>query len=290
MDPETAAGHRYFYDEGTHVYFGYDILMQHDAQTDTFRVNCYELSIGPLDFAEAAPAPVNPAEWKKLPLPALPAPQVVRPGDALSVEVFADPNTGRKLVDTVRIQQGMQNLIMQSLQQPNAAVLQQLQRLNATRFQVYRRAPGGSVPAAAPAPTVSGTARDFSVEDAELRLAQARVEINGTPQELLGSARAASGTLVWFYLPHRGRYILSLAPRPELGFVKAGEVRGGVITFTLDKDQFTLETPAMVASGDAPYILYVLHDPDWEPTAQGQAGYLLIGSVSPGELAALTRK
>jgi hypothetical protein len=69
-------------------------------------------------------------------------------------------------------------------------------------------------------------------------------------------------------LPHRGRFILSLAPRSELGFSKAGEVRGGVITFTVGKDAFTLESPTMIVSGNAPYIVYVLHDADWEPSAR----------------------
>jgi len=283
----ATAGHRYFYDEAAHLYFGYDILIQQDAQTDNYRVNWYELSIGPLDLAQASPASINPTEWKKLALPALPAPQMVHAGDAMPIEVVVDPNTGQKLVDTMRIHQGPPFLRMQTIgSQPNAAGLQQLWTQQLQGIMTLRT----GAPNSGAVPTVSGTARNFSVEDAELRLAQTRVKINGVPQEFPGASRVASGTLVWFYLPRRGRFILSLAPRPELGFVKAGEVRGGAVTFTVGKDEFTLESPAAIASGDAPYILYVLQDPQWEPTAQGQGGSLLVGSVSPRELAALQGK
>lgn len=100
----------------------------------------------------------------------------------------------------------------------------------------------------------------------------------------------ATGTLVWFYLPKRGRYILSLVPRPELGFAKVGEVRGGTIRFQMAGDEFALESYTPVAPGSAPYTLYVLHDGDWEPTARNQVDQSLTGSVSPGELAALLKK
>jgi hypothetical protein len=34
----------------------------------------------------------------------------------------------------------------------------------------------------------------------------------------------------------------------------------------------------------------VLHDPEWEPTSQGQVGRLQIGTVAPGEIASLMKK
>jgi hypothetical protein len=95
--------------------------------------------------------------------------------------------------------------------------------------------------------------------------------------------------LVWFYIPGRGRYILSLVPRPELEFHKAGEVRGGRITLTLNGDAITLECFSEIATGHAPYNLYVLRDSKWEPTAQAQKGQLAIGSVDAEELVMLKR-
>jgi hypothetical protein len=116
------------------------------------------------------------------------------------------------------------------------------------------------------------------------------VTVNGTPVgSSLRSGQGATGTLVWFYLPKRGRYILSLAPRPELGFGKAGEVRGGAIRFKMEGDEFVLETFTPVAPGNAPYVLYVLHDREWEPTSRNQLDQSLTGSVSPAELLALLK-
>jgi hypothetical protein len=83
---------------------------------------------------------------------------------------------------------------------------------------------------------------------------------------------------------------LSLAPRPDLNFKLAGEVRGGAIAFSLGDDSIRLESPNPIATGDAPYNLYVLRDPEWEPTAQAQKGQFAAGSVSPGELAELKRQ
>jgi hypothetical protein len=282
MTAPFSIGHRYFYNEAAHTYFGYDVVIQPEQQADTFRVNFYDLSIGPLDFQNASPDSLDPTQWKKLPLPALPAPKLMQASDTVITPVFVDPDTGQKLIDSMSIVP-MPQLIRRL--QSNAAVQQMQQQMQ--NLVMVRN---GMVTSTRSAPTVSGTARDYSVDDAEMRIQQARVTVNGTPQQLAGGSRAASGTLVWFYLPKRGRYILSLAPRRELGFVKAGEIRGGVVTFKEGNDEIVLESPITIASGDAPYILYVLHDPEWEPTAQGQSGSLLLGSVSSREIAALTRK
>ena len=141
-----------------------------------------------------------------------------------------------------------------------------------------------------PVPTVAGTARDFSAADAELQLLRPRVTLNGTIQSTSGAAPIVRGSLVWFYLPKRGRYVLSLASRPDLDFKLAGEIRGGAATLTRGNDSIKLECLAPIATGDAPYNLYVLYDPEWEPTAQAQKGQFATGSVAPGELAALKPK
>jgi len=138
-------------------------------------------------------------------------------------------------------------------------------------------------------PTVAGPAREFSVEDAELRIGQFRISVNGTSETPPKSAAASTGALVWFSLPNRGRYVLSLAPHPDLGFTKTGEVRGGVVTFSLGGETIKLECPNAIAPGDSAYNLYVLHDPLWEPTAQAQRSDVQYGSVDIGELTKLMR-
>ena len=92
---------------------------------------------------------------------------------------------------------------------------------------------------------------------------------------------------IWLYLPGRGRYVLSLAPRLGLDFKQSGEVRGGAITFAVDGDSIRLESFIPFAAGDTPYLLYVLHDPQWEPTSEKQKGAPNIGTVGAAELSAL---
>ena len=203
-------------------------------------------------------------------LPAMPDPKVVHEGDVISVELTTAA-TGEKLIDDIEVRPFAQRLTLaQSPIRPNFGPPSLGNR---------------------PVPTVSGTARDFSIADAELQLAQPRVTFNEAAQDTnTRGAPAVRGSLVWFYLPGHGRYILSLAPRPELDFRPAGEVRGGAVTFTLGQDSIKLECATPVATGDSPYNLYVLHDPEYEPTAQAQKGRFALGTVGAAELAALNRR
>ncbi len=265
MGPSYAVMHRYFHDPRTHTYFGYDVVTETGPQPDTYRIRFFELGIGALDVVGGAL--VDPSDWTKLPLGNLPAARVVQIGDTISIELWSDPDTGQRLTDYIHIRQRPQ--------------------LGGMISSIGALRPGGiAAPVPRPVPTVSGVARDFRAEDAELRLTQPSIKMNGVAQD---SPRvpAVNGVLVWFYVADHGRYVLSLAPRPELGFEKAGEVRGGAITFTLGKDQFTLECPVAVAPGYAPYVLYVLHDAEWKPTSTSQGGRVLVGSVSPAEISSL---
>jgi hypothetical protein len=265
--------HRYLYNEDDQTYFGYDVRVELDPQNPggPWHVTFSDLSIGPIDaipFLQRG----NPAAWKKISI-ALPAPQTMKSGDSIRIELWADPAAGQKLADLVRISQAPSMF--------SSTVNQQLAAFN-SRVGAAGRSPARSIP------TVSGDARGFSAEDGEMHLAQVSLTVNG---ELQPPGRTtASGTLVWFYLPDHGRYILSLAPRPELGFVKAGEVRGGAVTFTVGNDKFLIESPVAITTGNSAYFLYVLHDTAWEPTAKNQGDRVQFGSVNPRELVLLQKK
>ena len=274
----ASIGHRYFYDESAHLYFGYDIVIQPEEQVDSYRVTFGNLSMGPLDFPSQSADSLDPSLWKMAPPKELPPAQVVRAGNAMSITVFGDPDTGRKLIDTVTV-----------VSMPPAPPRGYPGNGREMWQWAHTLARSGSPVPARQASTFSGSARQFIAEDAEMRLQVRRIVINGTADRNAEMARNVSGSLVWFYAPGHGRYILSLTPRPDLGFVPAGEVRGGLIAFTVDKDEVVVESPTMIAPGDAPYLLYVLHDREWAPTARGQMGQLLSGSVSPRELAAIAR-
>ncbi len=270
-----SATHRYFRDDSNLTYVGYDVLLEQGSQPDEFKISFLELGLGPVDFAMSPNGAVSPTAWKKLTPPPLPPPRTVHAGDTLDVPVWVDGKTGEKLIDVVHVQTTLSALTPQ---------------IFSGTPPILRAAPM-PVRAAPAVPTVEGTAREFRAADAEMHLVQPRVTVNGDAEtSLVRAGNAATGTLVWFYLPKRGRYIFSLVPRPELGFAKAGELRGGALRFSMDGDVFLVETYQPIAPGSAPYIVYAMHDKDWEPTARNQAERLLFGSVSPAELASLLKK
>jgi hypothetical protein len=247
-----------------HEYFGYEVLLV-EQQSGTYLATFGKL---PLTSMEASASAAGNDQWSIQPI-VLPEPRVVHNGDVIAIELMTDAATGDKLIEDLTIQPYNQRA---SIGSP----------------LLGRGGPGQ--PGDRAVPTVEGSARDFSAADAEMRLTQPRVTLNGTVQPAAGRVTPnVTGNLVWFYIPGRGRYILSLIPRPELDFHKAGEVRGGRITLTLNGDAITLECFAEIATGHAPYNLYLLRDSKWEPTAQAQKGQLAIGSVAAEELAMLKR-
>jgi hypothetical protein len=249
-------------DKPSRIYFGYELLIE-QQQPGTYLATFGNLGVTPLDLAAGtlpkAAAGKIAQGWTQLPLPSVPEPRTVHDGETLTIELFSDPVTGRKLFDDIGI-----------------------------------NPPGIHIPGAGPArpvPTVEGAARDFSSADAEFLLLEPRVTLNRKPQISTGPAiKSVRGPLVWLYLPGHGRYVLSLMPRAGLDFKRAGEVRGGVVTFNVDGDAIKLECTNRIAAGEAAYHLYVLQDRAWEPASEKQKDQPGTGTVSAAELAALNQK
>jgi len=272
--------HRYLYDDTHDVFLGYDLLIQSQPQADTFLASFLELGIGALELPSLAghPRAQDPGEWTKLPLDKYPSRQLIHVGDVITVDVWTAPDTKQKIKDEIRIDAILVDAIAGTITPQGSSV--------PARVVVPARAATGRGLAFTP-PTVAGRVRGFSVEDAEMRIGPFRISVDGIVETPPKIATASTGALVWFSLPNRGRYVLSLLPHPTLGFTEAGEVRGGVALFTLAGTTIKLECPAAIAPGYAAYNLYVMHDPQWEPTAQSQRRDIQYGSVDIEELAKL---
>jgi hypothetical protein len=119
-----------------------------------------------------------------------------------------------------------------------------------------------------------GTPRDFTVEDVPLTLASPKILLNGKQLEAEGGTGEISGEAVYFYLPGHGRYAMSLAPNPELGFRNLGEVRGSTISFRNGSDTWTVACKRPIAPGGGVFNLYVYPDPAWRPST-GEDSYHL---------------
>ena len=247
--------HRIMLDRSRRVYFGYDVAIEPLADADTYRVRFAPLALSSglasRLFGEDA------AAWKPLTTPAFPAPSVVRRDEVLGLNLLTNAGTGQKIVDYVTIQEA------------------------GTGF-------GFEPPHPREFSFASGSPRDFSVQDAELRIREPRLSVNGrlepsTDRYFGGEA----GSIVWLYVPQRGRFLLSLMPSPELGFRQAGEVRGSSLRFNAGSDTISVNTAGTIVSGQAAFNLYVLQDSAWVPTYQNaNRDAFTMGAMDRSELAA----
>jgi hypothetical protein len=234
---------RVMLDRSRRSYFGYQVTVEPLPDSNTFRV-----TFGPLSMTPEVSRIIqteNSGMWAAwsgwIPdaraASSFPPAQTVRAGDVIALDLLTHGETGQKIVDYVTIQEP---------------------QLGTGTFN--------------PDPLrdfsyVAGSPRDFTVDEAPLRIKAPRLRINGKLDET--STRynlEVAGAAIWFYTANRGRFILSLAPNRALGFRKAGEVRGSSLTFTIGADTFTIESASRIATGEWPYNLYVLPDPTWRPT------------------------
>ncbi len=126
--------------------------------------------------------------------------------------------------------------------------------------------------------------RDFSVADVQLRLDDLRISVNGTVLD--ASTRVGgsiSGAALWFYLPARGRFVMSLLPNPKLGFRRAGEVTNALLSFTDGSDRYDIKSTSRIAPASGRFNLYVLRDPEWRPTEGESNSPLVVGAAARAE-------
>ena len=188
----------------------------------------------------------DPETWSPLPLPKYPPPQTLHDGDKLQFELMTNPNTGQRIVEHIEL------------------------RLTNTPVD-----PAG--------PTVSP--RDFRADDVDFELNGFLFTINGKPVDDAPRSVSMRGSPLWIYMPKRGRYVFSLAPRPDLGFQRAGQIFGSLMEFRVAGEEFRIKANRNIVPGDGTYHLYVHHDPSYRP--QGE-DHLILGVG--GTLESLVRR
>jgi hypothetical protein len=182
----------------------------------------YQVTIEPLSLrGEELKLGRNVIATTPLLLPKYPPPQIVEDGDTIVLDLLVSPDGRQRVVDYIQVE---------TLRDPR--------------------------PAAATAEP-----RDFTLDDGPLSFEfriPTKLLLNG--QEFPGphGMTGKPGATLWFSIPNRGRYILSLASRD--GFVKAGAIRGNVIAFRDGTDVFELRTSGPIAGAGASWNLYLLHD------------------------------
>jgi hypothetical protein len=89
--------------------------------------------------------------------------------------------------------------------------------------------------------------------------------VNDRGLELSKDLKQVRGKIVWIYVPNQGRYLISLAPRTELGLKLEGEVSGTSLKFRAGDDGIRVDSGEKILAGSATYNLYVLSQPRWLP-------------------------
>lgn len=219
---------RVLLDRPQKTYFGYNVRIE-AASDRTFRITFQRLTMSPELQRTLGD---DHATWKALPAPAFPAPRTIRSGEVLELPLLL-ASRGQRVTDYVTVRE------------PDV------------REGFGFRVVDGGRPEFAFAP---GPARDFKLDDVELRLDQPSVSTGRTAATFL---EVVAGRVVWVYVPTRGRYLLSL--RPQSGYRKAGEVRGSTLRFASDGDAITIASRTRIAPGGTAFNLYVKREPKWVP-------------------------
>ncbi|HEX5430847.1 MAG TPA: hypothetical protein VFW83_02675 [Bryobacteraceae bacterium] len=270
-------------------YWGCDILFEPQQEDGVYLARFRPLSIKAADVTRniRASAIGDSSNWNLQPPPAYPAPQRIEIGETIAIDLMNDITSGEKLVAYVQLAPSLGiNSIYTELQKMSDSELRAFESQLKGKLQTLNNEAGSVLMTTGPKPAikspspVSGPARAFSSSDAEIQLAAPRVHIGGSTEDL-SSPGSVSGALPWFYLPGRGRFILSLVPRS--GFLQSGEIEGRALSVKDGKDTIALQSQTFMVSDFGTYFLYIRHDKSWRPEPE-KTSEVQLGVLSPREL------
>ncbi|CAN5241251.1 hypothetical protein BH20ACI1_BH20ACI1_02530 [soil metagenome] len=160
-------------------------------------------------------------------LPAYPADIVVEDGDSVTLDILENPQTGAKVSDIIKV-----------TSKPN-------------KFGSYF--------------AEREKAKDFTIDDVQLRLDAPEVLINGEKSKIGGSA---SGNIIYVALYGKGRFIFSFVPQPGYNFQKNGVILDNKIMFDYNGESYQFINKSPVLGSGGKWNLWVMFDPDYKPTYQ----------------------
>src|SRR5215217_3870968 len=229
---ENRVIHRVLTDAQQNVVFGYDLWVNADPITKKF-----SLAVLPADEAfrrtflkDFTPSRTNGAFAT---FPKSTSPQMLDDGDAVSLELLVNNESGVRIVDVVSVTFDRSTLRESNLQ---------------------------SAP------------KDFTLDAVALAVKNYSLTINGNLVGKSKSSIGCEGALLWFYVPERGRFIFSLVPREGYNFAKVAVLDGNRIEFTVDGERYEWLSSASILPNGGSWNLWVLHDTDYTPLF-GTAGF-----------------
>jgi hypothetical protein len=109
------------------------------------------------------------------------------------------------------------------------------------------------------------TPKDFTLDAVALSVRGYELSVDG---RLVGRSKSTincSGSLLWLYVPGRGRFIFSLAPREGYSFQKIGILDNNRIEFVIDGERYEWQSALPILPNGGSWNLWVLLDPNYTP-------------------------
>jgi len=217
--------HRVLTDADHRVIFAYDLSVHADPATKKF-----SLVVLPADEAfrrsflkDSAPLK---AQESFATFPKSTNPQTLDDGDAVSLELLVNRESGVKIVDVVKV------TFDRSILRENY---------------------------------LDAAPKDFTLDAVSLSIKSYELAIDGNVVGKSKSKLGCAGSLLWFYVPDRGRFIISLVPREGYSFQKIGMLDGNRIEFVVDGEFYEWTSGESILANGGAWHLWVLHDPEYTP-------------------------
>ena len=217
--------HRVITDAQQNVVFGYDLWVSADPITKKF-----SLAVLPADevfrqsfLKDFTPLRLNGAFAT---FPKSTTPQTLDDGDAVSLYLLVNQESGVKIVDVVSVTFDRSTLRESHLE---------------------------SAP------------KDFTLDAVALGVKNYSLLINGSLVTKSKSSIGCTGALLWLYVPERGRFIFSLVPREGYDFAKIAVLAENKIEFTVNNERYEWISGASILPSGGTWHLWVLHDTAYTP-------------------------
>lgn len=224
--------HRVLVDSNGALIFGYDLVIEPLVNSRQFRVSVrplapdFEKRMRERQSARAAGGRTA-LQMNVSTLPRSTEAQIIDDGDGFALDLLVNPQTGVKIVDVVKASFDQARL-WESPQGPPA--------------------------------------RDFTLDSVEMAVKDYKLYLNG---RRVGGGRPSqgfTGTLLWFYVPDKGRFIFSLTPRDGYEFEKVAQIEDNKISFTIGEDVYEWVSSTPIVGSGGKWNLWVLRDRRYSPS------------------------
>ena len=209
--------HRVLTDAQQNVVFGYDLWISADPITKKF-------SVAVLPADEAFRRTFLKGTFATFPKST--TPQTLDDGDAVSLELLVNQESGAKIVDVVSV------------------------TFDRTRLRENHLE---SIP------------KDFTLDAVALGVKKYSLLLNGHEVSKSKSSIGCTGALLWLYIPERGRFIFSLVPREGYDFAKIAVLDENRIAFTIDGEHYEWVSSDPILPSGGTWNLWVLRDTKYTP-------------------------